>query len=285
VSKTCSRPLAALVAIVSLGIPAKAQNSEISSVKGEVHSASATDFREFWVELIDMSHSGASYRAAVEPGGGFEFRYVSTGQYRLRVTNLQGDSICEQFVGVNSQSGLLTIDLPSTARQPSAPGTISLRQLSHPPTPQAYKAAVSAQRFIQAGQPEKAEAELQKAIRLSPDFADAYNILAVEHLRMKRYEEAATEVSRAIEIAGPSPMTLCNLAYADYQLHRNADAITATRSALRLDSAYPQAHLILGSILAADPRTRAESIPHLERAAETLPSARATLEKVRSLQY
>jgi hypothetical protein len=44
-----------------------------------------------------------------------------------------------------------------------------------------------------------------------------------------------------------------------------------------------QAHLILGSLLARDPRTRAESIQHLERAAETLPSARATLEKLRRM--
>jgi hypothetical protein len=65
-------------------------------------------------------------------------------------------------------------------------------------------------------------------------------------------------------------------------LARYYSAISPTRNAaLRLDSGCPQAHLILGSILAQDPRTRAESIPHLERAAETLPSARATLEQVR----
>jgi hypothetical protein len=38
--------------------------------------------------------------------------------------------------------------------------------------------------------------------------------------------------------------------------------------------------LILGSILAVDPRTRAESIPHLEHAAETLLSARAALREL-----
>jgi len=58
-------------------------------------------------------------------------------------------------------------------------------------------------------------------------------------------------------------------------------ALASARAALRLDSGSPQAHLILGSILAVDPRTRAESIPHLERAAETLPSARATLRQIR----
>lgn len=113
---------------------------------------------------------------------------------------------------------------------------------------------VSAQRFSESGQAEKAVEELEKAIRISPEYADAYNNLAVQHIRMGRFEEACGELARAIASA---------------------------RAALRLDSGSPQAHLILGSILAQDPRTRAESIPHLERAAETLPSARASLEQVR----
>jgi tetratricopeptide (TPR) repeat protein len=100
---------------------------------------------------------------------------------------------------------------------------------------------------------------------------------------MGRYEEAAGELARAIAISAPSPVQLSNLAYAQYQLNLITEAIASARAALRLDSGSPQAHLILGSLLARDPRTRAESIPHLERAAETLPSARAILEKVRGL--
>ncbi len=75
---------------------------------------------------------------------------------------------------------------------------------------------------------------------------------------------------------------LCNLAYAQLNLGRVAESLASVRAALHLDSGYPQGHLILGSILAADPRTRTEAIPHLERAAETIPSARATLERTRS---
>jgi tetratricopeptide (TPR) repeat protein len=266
-------------------MPAKAQNSELSSVRGEVQSAEPTNFREYWVELVDTNRSTSSYRAGVQSDGSFEFRYVPAGEYILRVTNLQGDSICQQFAAVNAQTGPLTISMPVTGKQPSAPGTVSLTELRHPPSPKAYQAVASAQRYAEAGQPEKAEAELQKAIRISPEFADAYNNLAVQHLRMNRNEEAAAEAQRAIDIGGPTPMRLCNLAYAQYQLHRNNDAVASTRAALRLDSSYARAHLILGSILAVDPHTREESIPHLERAAETLPAARTTLEKVRNLPF
>jgi tetratricopeptide (TPR) repeat protein len=101
-------------------------------------------------------------------------------------------------------------------------------------------------------------------------------------MRMGRFEEAAAELTRAIAITGPNPIQLSNLAYAQRQLSRIPEAIASARAALRLDSGSAQAHLILGSILAVDLRTRGEAITHLEQASETLPSARATLEKVRS---
>jgi tetratricopeptide (TPR) repeat protein len=98
---------------------------------------------------------------------------------------------------------------------------------------------------------------------------------------MGRFEDACDEFAHAIDIAGPSAPRLANLAFTQRQLNRNEEAIASARAAVRLDSSSPQANLILGSLLAVDPATRAESIALLERAAETLPSARAILETVR----
>jgi tetratricopeptide (TPR) repeat protein len=118
-------------------------------------------------------------------------------------------------------------------------------------------------------------------VRISPEFADAYTNLAVQHMRMDRYQEAAGETVRAIEIAGPSPQRLCNLSYAQAHLGRREDALASVRAALRMDAGYPQAHLILGTILAADRRTLTEAIPHLERAAQSMPVAQGVLERAR----
>jgi tetratricopeptide (TPR) repeat protein len=185
------------------------------------------------------------------------------------------------MVNVNPQAGPLTVHLPGAAGKPSAPGTISVTQLQHPPARKAVQAARSAQRFASAGNTEKAVEELEKAIRISPEYADAYNNLAVENMRRGRFAEAAGELERALALAGPDAPRLSNLAFAQCRLNLIPDAIASARAALRLDSGSPQAHLILGSLLARDPRTRVEAIPHLERAAETLPSARATLEILR----
>jgi tetratricopeptide (TPR) repeat protein len=284
VSNRCPRPLAALATVVCLFIPCRAQTAEVATVKGELRCALPTVFREYWVELVDATHHADAHRVDVQSDGSFEFRSVPPGDYKLRVTSLDRDPIHEQYVAISNFSGALSIQLPCVEKPRSAPGTVSLVQLRHPPAPKAFRAVASAQRLSESGQPEKAAEELEKAIRISPDYADAYNNLAIQHIHMDRYEDAVKELARAIEIAGPSPLKLCNLAYAQHRLHRDQEAIANTRAALRMDSSYPQAHLILGSILASDPRTREESIPHLERAAVTLQSARTTLEAIRRMQ-
>jgi tetratricopeptide (TPR) repeat protein len=282
VSNRCLRRLAAFVAIAYLGIPARSQSTEISTtVKGELHSQAPVSFHDLYVELAVLGQERDVRRVDVQFDGTFQLRDILSGSYTLRVTTLQGELVHQELVTVAPQAAILTVRLPAPAAKPSAPGVISLTQLRHPPARKAFQAVVSAQRFSESGQTEKAVEELEKAIRISPEYADAYNNLAVQHMRMRRFEEACRELARAIAIAGPNPMQLSNLAYAQHQLNRLPEAIAAARAALRLDSGWPQAHLILGSILAQDPRTRAESIPHLERAAETLPSARATLQRLR----
>jgi tetratricopeptide (TPR) repeat protein len=236
------------------------------------------------VELADPSHPGDTHRADVQTDGNFQLRDLNSGEYILRVLTLGGELVHQELVTVTPMTGPLTVRLPAYARQPSAPGTVSVNQLRHPPARKAYQAVVSAQRFAASGQTEKAVEELEKAIRISPEYADAYNNLAMQHLRMDRFEEASAELVRAIAISGPSPAQLGNLAYAQSRLHRFPEATAAARAALHLDSGFPLAHLILGLILADDPRTRAESIQHLERAADTIPSPLTTLDKLRGIR-
>jgi hypothetical protein len=99
---------------------------------------------------------------------------------------------------------------------------------------------------------------------------------------MQRFEEAAPEQQRAIDLAGPNPVRLCNLAFAQANLGRFQEALATVRAALRLDAGFDRAHLLLGTLLAADPRTRAEGIAHLERAAQTIQSAQTQLESARA---
>uniref|UniRef100_Q027W0 Tetratricopeptide TPR_2 repeat protein n=1 Tax=Solibacter usitatus (strain Ellin6076) TaxID=234267 RepID=Q027W0_SOLUE len=281
-SNRCLRPLAALATIVYLSLPCAAQPFEMPTVRGEVRADSRVDFRDYRIELADLNHRGDVYRADLSFDGSFEFRRIPAGDYQLFVVTQGGDIVHQEFVALNPHLTQISVRLSATGKGPLVPGTVSITQLRHPPDRKAFQSFAAAQRFAAAGSPEKAAEELEKAVRISPEFADAYSNLAVQHMRMRRFPEAVAELTRALAIAGPNPLMLCNLAYAQLNLGRVSESLGAVHAALRLDAGYAQGHLILGSILAADPRTRAEAIPHLERAAETIPSARATLERARS---
>jgi tetratricopeptide (TPR) repeat protein len=263
-------------------MPGSAQTNVVQTFRGEVQSDSAVDYREYRVELETVGAHGDVYRADVNLAGAFEFRGVPSGQYQLRVTTLLGENVQQEYVTVNATSAMLYVNLaPLRGKRPSAPGTISMMQLRHPPDRKAIQSFAAARRFAESGSPEKAAQELEKAVHISPEFADAHTNLAVQYLRLERYQEAADEMARAIQIAGPNPLRLCNLAYAQIFLGRKEEAQATARAALRLDGGYPQAHLILGTILAGDKRTVAEAIPHLQRAAESIPSAQGTLNRAR----
>lgn len=282
-SKVCLRPMAAFVAFVYLGVSAWSQSLDTFVIRGEIRSDQPTGLHDHWVELIGLDRTNDTARVDVQFDGAFQIRNVRPGTYTLRVTSLDGSLVHQEMVTIVPQNGILTVRLPAAKREPLTPGTVSITQLQHPPARKAFQAVLSAQRFSESGQPAKAVEELEKAIRISPEYADAYNNLAVQHIRLGRYDEAAGELERAIEIAGPNPLLLTNLAFTRIQLDRIPEAATAARAALRLDGGFAQAHLILGSILAVDPRTLSEALPHLEFAAKEMPAARTLLERVRGL--
>jgi len=198
VRNRCPRHLAALVAIVFLGIPGRSQPTDLPvAVDGELHGEARLAFHDYRVELANPSSTTETHRAFVQLDGTFHLRDIPAGQYTLRVTAIEGGLVHQEFVTVSPQAGPLTVRLPGSARQPSATGTVSMTQLRHPPARKAWQAMVSAQRFAESGQTEKAVGELEKAIRISPEYAEAYNNLAVQHIRLNRFEEAAGELARA----------------------------------------------------------------------------------------
>ena len=280
-SKRCPRPLAAFVAIVSLGMPGRSQLHEVPILRGELRSDAVVYWQELQVELVATGGRGAVRRADIQFDGNFVLRGLASGEYTFRVIAPRGEVVCQELVNVLPGAGPLVVRLPSRDRTPVTAETISMNQLRNPPAPKAFKAVISAQKFVRLGQPKKAIAELERAIRISPEYADAYNNLAVQHMRAQRFEEARQELTRALAIAGPNATGLSNLAYAQTRLHHVVEAEEAARAALRLDSGAAQAHLILGCILVSESRTRAEGVRHLEQAAETMPAARDTLAKVR----
>jgi len=280
VSHWCLRLSAALLGIMCLAIPARSEEKEISILRGEIRGDAEMSLAGYQVELYDLLYHRDALRTDVHADGTFEFRSIPAGEYTARIITLQGDIVYQESVRVRSTADPVFLRLPPSVRTSTASATVSMRQLQHPPAAKAMRAFVSAQKFSESGDFVRAAMELEKAIQISPESADAYVNLATQHIRLGKYEQAVGELQHAIQIGGPRALPFCNLSYAQAKLERRADAIESARQALKLDNSYAPAHLILGALLATDPGTVSEAIPHLERAAESLPAARITLERV-----
>lgn len=239
--------------------------------------------QDYFVELYDPLNRRGINQEYVNSDGSFTFHNVSFGDYEVRVINPAGQVVQRQFVSVSPTTRPVEFRLPheEPTRPPSGP--VSFTQLKHPPTRKAVGAFMAAQRFSQTGQYEKAAGELEKAIELSPEYAEAYTNLAAQHARMGLYEDALNDSKRALELRGPNAVDLCNMTFALTRLGRYPEAVDAGRAAVRLEPGNNKGHYLLGILLAMDWRTLQEGIHHLERAAETMPVARETLEVAKKL--
>lgn len=268
-----------LVLSLSAGLLAQEQlNIWRIEVRG---GALASQNTECTATLDNMRHERVA-DALLRPDNSFEFRYINTGDYWLTITSREGGTMYQGIVTARPGSWQETLDLPPS-REPERPpsGRISVANLLHPPSRKAFAAMVSAQRLSDSGQFTAAAEQLEKAIRLSPDWPDAHTNLAAQYLRIGRYEDAISEARHAIALSKPNGADLGNIAYAECRLNRRAEAIQSAREGLRMDPGSPKLHYLLGALLAMDRATLAQSIPHLELAARTIPSAQAPLEEAR----
>ena len=276
-SRRFGRLLAAYMPLVFLIAGSKAQPVEASEVKVELKSDGGLIAARYVCVLEDMRSHQVVAQSDLQADGTFTLRAVPYGDYQLTITNFEGAPIHQEIVTLSEHGPPLSVYLPKREEQRPPAGPVSVAELQHPPSRKAVAAAVAAQRYSEAGDYRRAAEELEKAVRLSPDFAEAYDNLAVQHIRLGEYQQAVAEIGRAMQIARPGPAQLCNLAYAQIQLREYGEAIETARAALWLDRNYAQAHFLLGFVLARDRRTLPEALPHLELAAQTLPSAGTVL--------
>ncbi len=275
------RLMAAQALFVFLAMASAAETSEWPQFKIQLKSEDSLLAANYLCELEDLhSHERAGMQD-LSSDQSFTFRNLTHGDYRITITNSRGEPVYQDFLTVDGHASVLTVQLPKAKIERPPSGPVSITHLQHPPASKAFTALVTAQRFSQAGDYRHAAEELEKAVRISPDYVEAYNNLAVQHIRLGEYSRAVEEIRRAGEIAKPGPIQLCNLAFAQFQLKQYGEAMESARASLRLDSHYAQAHYVLGALLARDPKTLGEALPHLEAAAKTLPSAESMLEMAR----
>ena len=149
-------------------------------LRGHVESDSAFSGNEYSVALEERTRSGPRYEAPVAYDGSFEIRDVVGGQYNLRVLTLRGDTVAEQILDVRQFVGQLSIRLPKRLSAQPGSGTVSVRELQRPIPDKAFRAFVSAQRYVETGRDLDAVRQLERAVHVYPEYSDARCNLGVE---------------------------------------------------------------------------------------------------------
>jgi tetratricopeptide (TPR) repeat protein len=273
------RRLAAIFVVWLSTFAVFAQSGEMSVWKGELRSDSLNRFEGYIADLLD-NHNQRAGSTDVRSDGEFEFKYVTEGDYRLVIATRDGQVVYDNFVRIPGNPGPFEARIREERVERPPSGPVSVTQLLHPPQRKAIQFFAEAQKFSETGDYARAANELEKAVRISPDFADAHTNLGAQYLRLGRYLEAQSELERSIEIAPNSVLTMSNLAYCRLMLGRPAEAAEAARRALRLDSASAPAHYVLGMSLVTVAGRTPEAIAHLEKAAETMPGAKRQLDRL-----
>jgi tetratricopeptide (TPR) repeat protein len=277
------RIIAALSGVLCAAGPVRSQMSsgpEAAVVKGEIE-ASQSIVQGYTIQLYNLDRHTTLTTSDVRPGGEFEFRQTPYGSYWVTVTNARGDSVYQGSVTVGGVSEPFIIRLPKEEITRPVSGTVSVQQLQHPPARKAFDAMRSAQKFSEAGEFAKAAEWLQKAIAISPDYADAWVNLAAQHLRLRAYRQSVDESRHAMELAGPSATALDNLAFGLAWLGQNAEAMESAEQAVKLKPGDAHTHYLLGVVLLMTHGSTAEAVRHLQLAAPVIPGAQAALAQVR----
>lgn len=120
--------------------------------------------------------------------------------------------------------------------------TISLASLSAPAD--ARRAYEKAERAVSRNKLDQAEAEAQKAVQISPQFAAAWTLLGDLHGRKGQWDQARMEYGRAVA-ADPKFLNPCfKLAFLAIQQKQWEEAVQWTDQLFRMNSsAFPSAYL------------------------------------------
>jgi Flp pilus assembly protein TadD len=181
--------------------------------------------------------------------------------------NLNGRKALWFSVAVSSGGQPTSVHPLSTPH--SSAGTISAKRLRHPVPKAALQAYDRALGSRDAG---KAANELENAVRIDPDFAEAHHALGVVYTRQRR-PEAVAEFRRTIELAPEESLPYSNLAWVLFAMGHRAEAETNARRAIELSPENATAHFLMGCLLVETPQALVEGIRHLEYAARTIPEA------------
>jgi tetratricopeptide (TPR) repeat protein len=208
-------------------------NIASSQVLGTVENLGPVPAHTITVELLSATPAD-SYRGFLNPNGQFSFQRVEYGDYTLRLASQHGEAIYQAPLSVRMGVTQVEVRLPAVKSERGGP-PVSARRLRHKVPKEASREFNRAVEDRQQGDLPHAEQHLEAAVRLDPEYAEAWVNLGAIRARNRDYSGAAKAFEAAANADPGCAMAHHNLAFAYLHLRRPADAEREARLALRLE--------------------------------------------------
>jgi Flp pilus assembly protein TadD len=166
-----------------------------------------------------------------------------------------------------------SLQLPNPPRQQIIPGTVSAATLRHAVPKAAAKAHERSRKLFASGKFSDALRELEKAVALDPDFAEAHENLGALYVKLGRPAEGEPHIRRAIELNPSSSFAHSDLSAVQLLAGDFEAAERSARRALELSGGNDWARFVLGATLVLNAATYGEGLQQLEYASRSVPAA------------
>jgi tetratricopeptide (TPR) repeat protein len=232
------------------------------------------------VELIGQGYANA-ITASMESAGGFEFDGVAPGAYQLRLTGVAGTVIYEESVFINGGPQTLSIQVPAKPRtKGSSDATVSIRQLQHKVPAEAQREFGKGSAASVKGDQPSALDHFQKAAKLDPQFADAFNGAGTTYAVLGQLQQAEDQFQKAIDLVPDHPEAAANLSIVLCKLEHYREAGEMARRALKLNPGLLKLRYVLGISLVNEGGDKIEALDNLQRATVEMPGAHLLVAKI-----
>ncbi len=189
--------------------------------------------------------------AMTDDSGRFVFSRVGVGSYSIIIDREEDFDAVTQFVDVEpnrtSQTYSVSIRLTDKSKPSIKPGVVDTKTASIPKRAvELYEKAVK----LSAEKDHRGAIEqLRLAVAEHQNYADAYNEMGVQYMRINELEKATEALDAALKIKPDAFEPLLNKGIALFRLARNGDAESPLRSAIEVKRDSALAHYYLGRCL------------------------------------
>jgi tetratricopeptide (TPR) repeat protein len=225
------------------------------TIRGKIFMPSGNPPDQRLRVVLEVTTGGNAGEAFSDSMGNFEFRFLSSGTYKIvtpsdgRVYETSQETV--EVYGNVSRTFTVQIYLKEKGEGltvKTREKIVSVADLQQPPK-EAKKNYDNGLKLARENKPDEAVALFQAAVKIFPEYLAAINKLGEQLAILKKPEDAQAAFEKAIAINPKFALPHINLGILFVEKKRYDEAIVALETGARADDSYPVSHLKLGEAL------------------------------------